>query len=87
MKPPLPVIKRKRYQFIEENERDSSIDELQLLASTFANLADADASKWLRSAATKVLATTATKDTIFLYPSSKGDEREIANEYWARTSS
>lgn len=58
MEPPLPVIMRKMYQFIEENEHDSSIDELLLLASTFANSTNADASKWLKCAATKVLATT-----------------------------
>lgn len=80
------MIKRKRYQFIEDNEHDFSIDELLLLASTFANSADADASKWLKNAATKVLATTAMKDMIFSYPSSKGDEGEIVYDDWALTS-
>ena len=80
------ILKRKRFYFIEEDEHDSSAEELLKLASNFAASADADTSKWMKSAATKVLANSATKDMILLYPSSKGDDGEIANDEWALTS-
>ncbi len=80
------VSKRKRFQFIEEDEHDSSTEELLKIASNFVNSADADTSRWLKSAATKALAINATKDMILLYPSSKWDEGETVNDNWALTS-
>ena len=86
MEQPLNLLKRKRYQFIENSEHDLVTGELLQLASDFAKSPDANESKWLRSAATKILGSAATSDMILLHPSSKGDVGEITNDDWALTS-
>ena len=69
------LVKRKRFQYVNNTESNVAFQELLDLASNFAKSDDStDQTKWLGSAASRVDSTLITSDTIFLFPAEKGDE-------------
>ena len=81
------LVKRKRFQYVNNTESNVPFQELLDLASNFAKSDDStDQTKWLGSAASRVDSTLITSDMIFLFPAEKGDNGECIDDKWAMTS-
>lgn len=78
--------KRKRFVFTELTQKDLPMQELLQLASEFASSNTTGETKWMDSAATKLISSKVTTDMILMFPAQKGDEGEIMDDNWALTS-